>query len=147
MTTRCAPASIAFSTSSLTTEAGRSTTSPAAIWFARSAGRRLIFPTLHPAHSRSERGRGRQHVAQPLFERARGVQKPGQRVPDVAKPDGHFVADLDHLTIGDAADRLGFAREPLRPVERLPSRLEHLANKTWRRPLEHAFLKALRTGL
>ena len=33
---RRAPASIAFSTSSLTTDAGRSTTSPAAIWLARS---------------------------------------------------------------------------------------------------------------
>src|ERR1700686_4602758 len=37
---RCAPASTAFSTSSLTTLAGRSTTSPAAIWLARSFGRR-----------------------------------------------------------------------------------------------------------
>ena len=35
---RRAPASRAFSTSSLTTEAGRSTTSPAAIWLARSGG-------------------------------------------------------------------------------------------------------------
>ena len=34
-----APASRAFSTNSLTTEAGRSTTSPAAIWEATSAGR------------------------------------------------------------------------------------------------------------
>ncbi len=38
--TRRAPASMAFSTSSFTTEAGRSTTSPAAIWLARSGGRR-----------------------------------------------------------------------------------------------------------
>ena len=37
-----APASSAFSTSSLTTDAGRSTTSPAAIWFARTAERVLI---------------------------------------------------------------------------------------------------------
>ena len=34
-----APASSAFSTSSFTTEAGRSTTSPAAIWFTSSPGR------------------------------------------------------------------------------------------------------------
>ena len=34
---------MAFSTSSLTTDAGRSTTSPAAIWLARSDGRRLIL--------------------------------------------------------------------------------------------------------
>ena len=40
-----APASSAFSTSSLTTEAGRSTTSPAAIRFASSSGRRRIVGT------------------------------------------------------------------------------------------------------
>ncbi len=39
ISTRLAPASIAFSTSSLTTEAGRSTTSPAAIWLIRSPAR------------------------------------------------------------------------------------------------------------
>src|SRR5579862_5405422 len=43
MVRRRAPASIAFSTSSLTTEAGRSTTSPAAIWLARSGGSRWIL--------------------------------------------------------------------------------------------------------
>jgi len=37
---RVAPASSAFSTSSLTTDAGRSTTSPAAIWFTRASGER-----------------------------------------------------------------------------------------------------------
>ncbi len=42
MATRVAPASMAFSTSSLTTLAGRSTTSPAAIWFASSGGRRWM---------------------------------------------------------------------------------------------------------
>ena len=35
---RVAPASKLFSTSSLTTDAGRSTTSPAAIWLANRAG-------------------------------------------------------------------------------------------------------------
>src|SRR5262245_11511877 len=48
---RRAPASIEFSTSSLMTEAGRSTTSPAAIWFANADGSRWIFcmrpPILH----------------------------------------------------------------------------------------------------
>ena len=39
-TMRVAPASSAFSTSSFTTLAGRSTTSPAAIWLASSAGSR-----------------------------------------------------------------------------------------------------------
>ncbi len=42
--TRRAPASSAFSTSSLTTDAGRSTTSPAAIWFASSAGSWTTLP-------------------------------------------------------------------------------------------------------
>ena len=40
---RVAPASIEFSTSSLMTDAGRSTTSPAAIWFARLSGRICIL--------------------------------------------------------------------------------------------------------
>jgi len=39
-----APASRLFSTSSLSAEAGRSTTSPAAIWFTRSSGRARIRP-------------------------------------------------------------------------------------------------------
>ncbi len=49
MAIRRAPASTAFSTSSLTTEAGRSITSPAAIWFARSGGRRWTRLTATPA--------------------------------------------------------------------------------------------------
>ena len=44
---RVAPASMAFSTSSLTTEAGRSTTSPAAIWLARSSGSWRMRPTRY----------------------------------------------------------------------------------------------------
>jgi hypothetical protein len=40
---RPAPASTAFSTSSLTTDAGRSTTSPAAIWLASLSGRTWIL--------------------------------------------------------------------------------------------------------
>src|SRR5262245_10218499 len=55
MAIRRAPASIAFSTSSLTTEAGRSTTSPAAIWLARSEGNRAILPTLDPLLSSEQR--------------------------------------------------------------------------------------------
>ena len=42
--TAVAPASSAFSSSSLTTDAGRSTTSPAAIRFATSKPSTLIFP-------------------------------------------------------------------------------------------------------
>ena len=41
-----APASMEFSTSSLTTDAGRSTTSPAAILFATWSGRTLTCPSL-----------------------------------------------------------------------------------------------------
>ena len=43
-----APASIEFSTSSRTTAAGRSTTSPAAIWLATAGGSRRILPTGEP---------------------------------------------------------------------------------------------------
>jgi hypothetical protein len=43
-----APASSAFSTSSLTTEAGRSTTSPAAIWLARSGEAGGSDIQIHP---------------------------------------------------------------------------------------------------
>src|SRR5205814_8834910 len=59
--TRRAPASIAFSTSSLTTDAGRSTTSPAAIWFARSAGRRVIFPIKAPGSHPAVPAKDRKH--------------------------------------------------------------------------------------
>ena len=41
---RLAPASSAFSSSSFTTEAGRSTTSPAAIWLATWSGRMRMRP-------------------------------------------------------------------------------------------------------
>src|SRR5438270_5658174 len=55
-----APASMLFSTSSFTTDAGRSTTSPAATWLARVSGRSLIrligFLILSPFDSlRSQR--------------------------------------------------------------------------------------------
>src|ERR1700752_3559043 len=62
MASRRAPASTAFSTSSLTTEAGRSTTSPAAICFARSGGRRLILPPLNPAAIPNRRKHADNHL-------------------------------------------------------------------------------------
>jgi photosystem II stability/assembly factor-like uncharacterized protein len=46
MSMRRAPASMAFSHSSLTTEAGRSTTSPAAIWSASAGGRTWMREAL-----------------------------------------------------------------------------------------------------
>src|SRR6267378_2435069 len=62
---RRAPASIEFSTSSLMTEAGRSTTSPAAIWLARSTGSWWILPIRsNPAlavEQREHHGADRQH--------------------------------------------------------------------------------------
>ena len=48
-----APASMLFSTSSLTTEAGRSTTSPAATWLARASGSRRIFPIVESTSTES----------------------------------------------------------------------------------------------
>ena len=50
VTTTCtlvAPASIAFSTSSFTTDAGRCTTSPAAIWFATESGNKCITSFIY----------------------------------------------------------------------------------------------------
>ena len=44
--TDCAPASRLFSTSSFSAEAGRSTTSPAAIWFTSSSGSARIWPIV-----------------------------------------------------------------------------------------------------
>src|SRR3981189_2529463 len=93
---RVAPASMAFSTSSFTTEAGRSTTSPAAIWLARSAGSRVIFPTLAPAPG-GKTGGGHQHTPKPMLERTRVVHEAGQAILDVAKPHGHLVAHLDDV--------------------------------------------------
>src|SRR4051812_3432882 len=49
--TRSAPASIEFSTNSFATEAGRSTTSPAAIWFATWSERTRIFDMGKPTAS------------------------------------------------------------------------------------------------
>ena len=45
-----APASIEFSTSSLTTEAGLSITSPAAIWFIVNSSNKTIFPIIYSFH-------------------------------------------------------------------------------------------------
>ncbi len=49
--TRVAPASIAFSRSSLSTLAGRSTTSPAAIWLMTDAGSWWMIPIASPGAS------------------------------------------------------------------------------------------------
>ena len=46
-----APASRAFSSSSFTTDAGRSTTSPAAIWFTRPGGSTWMSVTLTSYHA------------------------------------------------------------------------------------------------
>ena len=84
--TRCAPASSAFSTSSFTTEAGRSTTSPAAIWSTSVSGSRRTrapgLPSRRSAGHRSprrppyhglRRARQPQKIAEP---RGRGVESP-----------------------------------------------------------------------
>src|SRR5262249_1339743 len=68
---RRAPASTAFSTSSLMTEAGRSTTSPAAIWLASSGERRLILPIrgamqLRSKNQRIKNSRNRNEASPPV---------------------------------------------------------------------------------
>jgi hypothetical protein len=50
---RAAPASRLFSSNSLSTDAGRSTTSPAAIWLISSSGSGLMIPIL----ARRDRGK------------------------------------------------------------------------------------------
>ena len=45
--TEVAPASMAFSIISFTTEAGRLTTSPAAIWLATTSGNNLILSAIY----------------------------------------------------------------------------------------------------
>lgn len=50
-----APASMAFSIISFTTDEGRLTTSPAAIWFATTSGSSLIRSAITPARNRSAR--------------------------------------------------------------------------------------------
>ncbi len=90
MAMRRAPASSAFSTSSLTTEAGRSTTSPAAIWFARCTGRRWM------RHGRS-RGRSRQSQSQTV-----AVESQSSVASSTSNRTTHCTADCD---VADTVDR------------------------------------------
>src|SRR4051794_3267702 len=110
MAMRLAPASMAFSTSSLTTDAGRSTTSPAAIWLARSAGRREMRPTSDPSplaevheHQPDNEDEDAEHPPE-----LHGVIAGEQRQVDVHAPDageerqrhedgGHDGEHLHHL--------------------------------------------------
>src|ERR1044071_3322479 len=89
MARRRAPASMAFSTSSLTIEAGRSMTSPAAIWFARSAGSRLILPTSDPVPApKRHQHRDHHHEHQPAYPpELRGLAARKLRQRDVHAPD------------------------------------------------------------
>jgi hypothetical protein len=55
ISTRVAPASMAFSRTSLTTDAGRSITSPAAIWLTKSVGSgRMLARPVDPAPGAAE---------------------------------------------------------------------------------------------
>src|SRR6266576_1258616 len=116
---RAAPASIAFSTSSLTMAAGRSPTSPAAIWLARSAGSRLILPTLHPAEDAGEA----------MFERERLVGEMNQSVAHVAKPEGHFGADVDDVATDEPVERFALAIHALHQREDIAARVEHFRHQ------------------
>src|SRR3954447_20484203 len=71
-TTRVAPASSAFSTSSFTTLDGRSTTSPAAIWFASSSVSLWMRPTRGPALPLGDR------IARRFEELARSLPREGE---------------------------------------------------------------------
>src|SRR5215208_5097680 len=107
MEIRRAPASMAFSTSSFTTEAGRSTTSPAAIWLASSAGRSVMRPTSDPAPAPEEgqhqRDDGGHDGKEPPELRVVAPGKPGQRhvhtvdAGEQGERHEHSREDREHL--------------------------------------------------
>src|SRR5438034_8607431 len=123
---------MAFSTSSLTIDAGRSTTSPAAIWLARSDGSRLILPTLHPAAAAREARGGGEDTGKPMFEREGVVSEANQLVADVAKPERHLGADVDDLAPDESIERLALAVDALHQREDVAPRIEHFGDKVGR---------------
>src|SRR2546421_7849199 len=110
-------------------EAGRSTTSPAAIWLARSAGSRLILPTLHPAASAGETGGGGEDAGEAMFDRERLVGEMNQFVSDVAKPEGHFGADVDDVATDEPVERFALAIHALHQREDVAARVEHFCHQ------------------
>src|ERR1035438_1989624 len=90
-----APASSEFSRSSLTTEAGRSTTSPAAILLATWSGRMRIRPMKKDAHLTITNRWGRRFRAFPPG-RSPYQETKLPRVLHAAKPDIHIGAALRH---------------------------------------------------
>src|SRR5581483_11748693 len=140
---RVAPASIAFSTSSLTTEAGRSTTSPAAIWLARSSGRRWTLAMarsprgLDPAPRAREADRHGQEPVEAVAQRLHVVGDADEMIVDVAEPEGDVGADVDELAPGQALDDRALRRRVVPQVERLAAEGEHVADGRRRRLLEH----------
>src|SRR5690242_19303536 len=109
---------MAFSTSSFTIDAGRSTTSPAAIWLAMSAGSRLILPTLHPAAARQPCGRGQQ-ACKAMIERVRVIREADQPVAHVAEAERHFGAEVDDFVADEAIEGFALAGQTLREREHI----------------------------
>src|SRR5690606_15929174 len=90
MSTRVAPASRAFSTSSFTTEAGRSTTSPAAIWLTRMSGRAWIGTSLRFRAMTPDDSSGEGAPRRGLFGRGGDLDR---------HRDGQALAGLDHVAL------------------------------------------------
>src|SRR5947208_7929269 len=143
MVTRVAPASIAFSTSSLTIEAGRSTTSPAAIWLARSAGSRLILPTLHPAAAARESRGGGEDAGQAVIERERFVRQANQLVADVAKPERHLRADVDDLAADEPIERFALSVDALHQHEHVAARVQDFGDELGVRFFDEALFERI----
>src|SRR2546423_853674 len=97
---------MAFSTSSLTTEAGRSTTSPAAIWFARSGERRLMMPI--PAIN-AKTAKPAKRLSPLLSSRAQRALRSWSSDPTLAAEHGEHDDDRDDHDAEDPPELEGIA--------------------------------------
>src|SRR6476660_5954519 len=97
MTSRDAPASSAFSTSSFTTLDGRSTTSPAAIWFARSSLSLRMRP-IRPSALGDLLLRGVEELARALACQREDDEPARDRPHD----EPRRIEDVEHRAIDDA---------------------------------------------
>src|SRR4051812_32371335 len=129
---------MAFSTSSLTMEAGRSTTSPAAIWLARSDGRRLILPTLEPA---PRGGHKDEHARETVLERERLVGQANQLVAHVAEAKGHLRAEIGDVAADKGVEGLALAVDALEQHEHITPGIQHLGGDVGAALVEHALLE------
>src|SRR5256714_1295387 len=125
MARRRAPASSAFSTSSLTTDAGRSTTSPAAIWLTRLSSSRAIRGTRDATARRSARKRGEVRT-RPVELAREAVLRPAHLV---LLPPGRVGAELFGRERADAAPQRDVEKDLVGARERLLERLHERVHR------------------